>query len=140
MVGIECQVKKRQDTELYISSHFLKNAMYFISIFFFNVKRRQKAKRKEHQNAKVVLKEQVLSTWQLVQARCFPVHRCVLLERAFLGGGGRLQRPGGSSDWPGSQPGNLRLGVRPSPSHLREVGIHWTLTLTHCFSGFFLML
>ena len=107
------------------------------SLFFKNVKRRQKAKRKEHQNAKVVLKEQVLSTWQLVQARCFPVHHCVLLERAFLGGGDRLRGPGGSSDWPGSQPGNLRLGVQPSPSHLREVGMHRTLTLIHRFSGFF---
>ena len=75
MVGTECQAKKRQDTELYISSQFFKN-----------VKRKQKAERKEHQNAKVVLKEQVLRTWQLVQARCFPVHRCVLLKRAFLGG------------------------------------------------------
>lgn len=65
MVGIECQVKKRQDTELYISSQFFKN-----------VKRRQKAERKEHQNAKVVLKEQV--------------HRRVLLEGAFFGGGDSL--------------------------------------------------
>lgn len=77
---MECQAKKRQDTELYISSQFFKN-----------VKRRQKAERKEHQNAKVVLKEQVLGTWQLVQARCFPVHRCVLLEGAFLGGGDSLR-------------------------------------------------